>query len=152
RVLHDGDTALGADHVLHEERLLTHHRAPAGFVPAHGAVVEGDVEHAVVVHAGLQLFREAGAHGADADGFRAGHLAHHVHVVHAAVHDGAHAVHEVAVPVPGVAAALLIQVHTHDQRLAEALGQLDELRPGGVHAEDVADDDLAVLGDGGVDD
>ena len=33
----------------------------------------------------------------------------------------------------------------HDQRLAERLGDLDELLPGRVHSQDVTDDDFAVV-------
>lgn len=83
----DGDAALGAHDVLHEEGGLAHHRAPAGLVPADRAVLEGDLELAVVVHAGLELLGQAGADGGDPDRLGAGHLAHDVHVVHAAVHD-----------------------------------------------------------------
>ena len=37
-----------ADHVLHEEGGLAHHRSPAGLVPADRAVIEGDVQVAVI--------------------------------------------------------------------------------------------------------
>ena len=73
---------------------------------------------------------------------RAGHLAHDVHVVDPAIDDRRQRVHQVAVPVPGRPPALLIEVHAHDQRLAEGAGALDELLPGWVHAQDVADDQL----------
>ena len=88
----------------------------------------------------------------DAHRLRAGHLAHHVDVVHAAVDDRAHRVHQVAVPVPRLAVALLVQVHPHHQRLAERPRDLDEARPRGVDAQDVADHQLAVGGARGVDD
>ena len=43
---------------------------------------------------------------------------------------------------PAGAVALLIQVHPHHERLAERPGDLDELLPGRVHAQDVADHQL----------
>ena len=144
RVLDDGDGALRADHVLHEERHLAHHRAPARLVPAHGAVLEGDLELAVVVHARLQLLGEPRADRGDAHWPGARHLAHDIDVVDAAVHDGAHRVHQVLVPVPGGAVALLVQVHPHHERLAEGAGDLDEPRPGRVDAQDVPDHQLQV--------
>jgi hypothetical protein len=54
--------------------------------------------------------------------------------------------------VPHVAVALLVEVHAHDERLAERLHGLDELRPGGVMPQDVTDDDLALHGLGFGDD
>ena len=54
---------------------------------------------AVVVHAGLELVGQPRADGRHPHGLRAGHLAHHVDVVDAAVDDRAHRVHQVAVPV-----------------------------------------------------
>jgi hypothetical protein len=65
--------------------------------------------------------------------------------VHAAVDDRRHRVHQRLVRAPVLAAALLVQVHAHDQRLAERLRDLDELLPRRVHAQDVADDDLAAV-------
>jgi hypothetical protein len=43
---------------------------------------------------------------------------------------------------PHVAVTLLIKVHAHDERLAKRLHGLDELSPGRVVTENVADDDL----------
>ena len=48
--------------------------------------------------------------------------------------------------------ALLVQIHPHHQRLAQRPGDLDEAHPRRVDAQDVADDELAVAGAGGVDD
>ena len=83
----DAHAALRADDVLHEVGHVAHHRTPAGLVPADGAVSEGHLQLAVVVHAGLELLREPRADGADADGPRLRHQAHDVDVVHAAVDD-----------------------------------------------------------------
>ena len=88
----DADAALGPDHVLHEEGGLAHHRAPAGLVPADRAVVEGDLQMAVVVHPRLDLVGEPGADAVHAHRLGAGHLAHDVDVVHAAIDDRASAI------------------------------------------------------------
>ena len=54
----DRDAALRPDHVLHEEGGLAHHRPPARLVPADRAVVEDDVEMAVVDHRRRDLVGE----------------------------------------------------------------------------------------------
>ena len=54
--------------------------------------------------------------------------------------------------VPVCAGRLLIEIHAHDQWLAESLGDLDEFDPTGVVAEDVADGEFAVALDGFGDD
>ena len=141
----DRDAALGPHHVLHEVGHLAHHWAPAGLVPADGAVVEGHLELAVVVHAGLELLGQPRPDGGDADRARPGHLAHDVHVVHAAVHDRRDGVHQGLVRAPVLPAALLIEVHAHDQGLPQGLSQLGEAGPGGVHAQDVAHHHLEPL-------
>ena len=61
---------------------------------------------------------------------------------------GVEALHQVLVPGPGRARGLLVQVHAHDERLAERAAELDQLGPGGMDAEDVAEDELAVRGAG----
>ncbi len=55
-------------------------------------------------------------------------------------------------PGPVLAVALLVEVHPHHQRLAERPGDLDEPHPRGVHAQDVADHELAIAGACGVHD
>ena len=139
----DRDGALGADHVLHEERDLAHHRAPAGLVPADRAVIEGDVEVAVVRLG--RIGPERGADAVHANRLGAGELAHHVDVVDAAIDDRDQRVDQVLVPHPGRAVALLVEVEAHHQRLAERLAELDELHPRGVDAKDVAEHELAVV-------
>ena len=57
--------------------------------------------------------------------------------MHAAVHNGAQALQEVAVHRPFVAVALLVEVHPHYQRFAQLLRQLHKTRPRRVMAQDV---------------
>ena len=140
----DGDAALRSDHVLHEEGFLGHHRTPAGFIPAHGAVGEGHLEMAVVNLAHRHIFGEAGADTGDAHGATAGHEAHHIDIVDAAVDDRAAGLQERLVRLPHVTIALLVEVHAHDERLAKRLHGLDKLGPGRVVTEDIADDDLTL--------
>ena len=140
----DGDAALRPDHVLHEEGFLGHHRTPAGLIPTDGAIGEGHLEMAVVDLAGGHLFGQTGADTGDAHGAATGHEAHHVDIMDAAVDDGTTGLEERLMRLPHVTVALLIKVHAHDERLAERLHGLDELRPGRVVTEDVADDDLTL--------
>ena len=55
---------------------------------------------------------------------------------------------QVAVNGPFTAMTLLIEIHAHDQWLAESLSDLDEFDPTGVVAEDVADGEFAFALDG----
>ena len=84
------------------------------------------------------------ADAVDAHRLGAGHLAHHVDIVDAAIDDRRQRLHQVLVPGPGVADRLLVQVHAHDERLAQTLRELDKLHPGGMDTQDVADDELLV--------
>ena len=54
--------------------------------------------------------------------------------------------------VPHPAFALLVEIHSHHQGVAESLRNLDKLDPGRVDPEDVADHQLAILFTGEVDD
>ena len=71
-----------------------------------------------------------------------GHLAHHIHIVHAAVHQRGHIVDKGFMQRPFGTVALLVKVHAHDERFAQRPGQLDELDPGRMLAQDIADDQL----------
>jgi hypothetical protein len=132
-------------HVLHEVGDLAHHRAPAGFVPADRAVGERHLQLAVVVHAGLQLVgqprldRRSRAPACCASSGTSRRRS--------ARRSRRSATSSPSAPCasPVLAAALLVEVHAHDQRLAERLRHLDELLPRRVHAQDVADDDLALV-------
>ena len=148
----DRDAALRTDHVLHEEGFLGHHGTPAGLVPTDGTVGEGHLQVAVIDLPRRHVLGEAGADAGDAHRPAAGHETHHVDVMDPAVDDGAAGLQEGLMGLPHVAIALLIQVHAHDQRLAQRLHGPDELRPGRVVAEDIADDDLALRGLGFGDD
>ena len=99
---------------------------------------------AIVDLTGGHIFGQAGADARDAHGAATGHEAHHVDIMDAAVDDGATGLEERLMRLPHVTIALLIEVHAHDERLAERLHSLDELGPGRVVTEDVADNDLAL--------
>ena len=139
----DGDAALGADHILHEKSRLAHHRPPAGLVPADRAVLEEDLELAVVVHAGLHILGQPRPHAMDAQGPGPGDLAHDIDIVDAAIDEGREAGEQALMGLPFGPAALLVQIHPEDQRAAQLAGELDEADPGGVVAQDIADDELA---------
>ena len=138
----DAHAAGRPDHVLHEVGRLAHHRPPARLVPADRPVGEADLQLAVVVHARHELVGEPGPDRRHPHRLGAGHLAHHVDVVHAAVDDRRHRVHQGLVGLPHLARRLLVEVHPHHQRLAERAGGLDEPLPGGMDPEDVADHEL----------
>ena len=147
RFLHgDRNRSLGPDHVLHEEGRLAHHRSPAGLVPADRPIIEAHVQVAIVVHPGVDFRGEPGAHRMHADGLRARHLAHHVHIMHAAIDDGADRIHQVPVHLPLRAGGLLVEVHAHDQRLSQRSSHLHELHPGRMNPQDIADHQLQALG------
>ena len=82
----------------------------------------------------------------------AGHLAHHVDVMHAAIDDRREALQQPLVPSPGLAVRLLIEVHAEHERRAELTRDLDEPDPRGMLAQDVADDELALRALRGLDD
>ena len=148
----DGHGAIGRDHILHEEGGLGHHRAPAGFVPADAAIIEQHLELAVIVHALRQALGQLQAHAAHLDRLGVGDLAHDIDIVHAAIDDGRGGLHDGAVNVPGGAARLLVEIHAEHVRATQDAGLLDELEPGGVVAQDIADDELALVLLGGGDD
>ena len=60
--------------------------------------------------------------------------------MHAAVDDRRGRAHQGLVHLPERAGRLLVEVHPHDERLAERAADLDEARPGGMDAQDVADE------------
>jgi hypothetical protein len=65
-----------------------HHRAPARFVPPHGAIIEGHVKVTVVIHVLVNFTCEPSANRMNTDGLGTGHLAHDINIVHAAIDDG----------------------------------------------------------------
>ena len=146
----DADRALGTDHVLYEVGGLTHHRPPAGLVPADRPVGKGHLQVPVVVHARHQLVGQPGPDRRDPHRLGLGHLAHDVDVVHAAVDDRRHRRHQRLMGLPHVARGLLIKVHPHHQRFAERLCDLNEPLPGGVDSQDVSNHQLAVRRFGGL--
>ena len=125
----DRDAAFRTDDVLHEEGLLGHHRTPAGLIPADGTVGEGHLEVAVVDLTGGHVLGETGADPGDADRTAAGHEAHHVDVVHAAVDDGGGGAEEIFMRLPIGAGALLVEVHPHHEGFAQSLRELGEFFP-----------------------
>ena len=126
---HDRNAAFGPDHVLHEERGFADHRAPAALVPADRAIIEGEVQVAVIHHRRRDFIGEPRADRVNGDRLRPRHLAHDVDIMHAAVHDRRSRAHEVLVHLPERARRLLIEVHAHHERLAERAADLDEARP-----------------------
>jgi hypothetical protein len=106
------------------------------------ATVEDDVQMAVV--ADFHFAAQMGADTMHADWLCARHLAHQIDVVHAAIDDRRQRLHEVLVPIPGRAATLLVEIHAHGERLAQSAGNLDELVPRWVDAQDAADHQLAL--------
>ncbi len=70
----DTDAPVRTHDVFDKEGAPLHHRPPPGLIPAAGSVVERQLELAVVVNSGIQLFREPGADGMNANreiaGFR----------------------------------------------------------------------------------
>ena len=98
---------------------------------------------AVIVERGLVA--QLGADAVHPDRLGAGHLAHQIDIMHAAIDDRRQRFHQVLVPVPGRPVTLLVQVHAHHQGLAEGLGDLDQLGPGRMVAQDVAEHQLLVV-------
>ena len=89
---------------------------------------------------------EFGAHAVHLDRLGARYLAHDIDIMHAAIDDRGEGLHQIAVPNPRIAARLLIEIHVHDEQLAEALGTADEFHPGRVDTEDIADHQLFIGG------
>ena len=148
----DADAAARADDIFHEEGGLAHHRAPAGFIPADGAVGEGDLEVTVIDLARDDFLGEAGADAGDAHGAGTGHAAHHIDVMDAAVDDGRGGAEEIFMRLPIGAGALLVEVHPHHEGFAQSLRELGEFLPRWVDVEDVADDQRTLQATGGGDD
>ena len=84
----DMHAALGSEDIFNEECDLADLRTPGGLVPAHRSVIEYDLELTVIVHLGRNLVGQASANGMHTNRLRAGHMAHHIHIVYAAIHDG----------------------------------------------------------------
>ena len=141
----DRDAALRPDDVLHEEGDLAHHRPPAGLVPADRAVVERRRADGRSSACRSRCRREPGADAVHAHRLGAGHLAHDVDVVHAAVDDRAQRrpSGSCASSRPGPRLCWL-RFMRMTSGLPSVRADLDELRPGRVHAQDVAEDQLAV--------
>ena len=83
----DRDAALWPDHVFYKEGGLAHHRTPACFIPTHTAVFKSNLQVAVVDFPFWKFIAEARADPAHADRLTASHLAHDIHVMHAAIDD-----------------------------------------------------------------
>ncbi|SPU59353.1 Uncharacterised protein [Brucella melitensis] len=115
----DGNTAVRRNHILHKEGGFRHHRPPPSLIPANRAVIEQNLEMAVIIHIRLDLVGEPQAHAAHFYRPGVGDLAHDVHVMHTAIDDQRRRVHQVLVRFPGCTARLLVQVHAEDIRPAK---------------------------------
>src|SRR5690349_832465 len=58
--------------------------------------------------------------------------------MHTAVNDRAKALHKIAMQRPHGGTALLIEIHSHNERLAQCLRYLDETLPGGMMPQDIS--------------
>ena len=95
-ILHARDThaPIRPNDVLYEVGHLAHHRPPTGLVPADRTVIKSHLQLTVIVHAWVEFAGEPRPDGADSHRFGPCHLAHHVNVVHAAINNRRHGVHE----------------------------------------------------------
>ena len=90
RLLHGNrHGTLGTYHVFHEKGRFTHHGAPACLVPPHGAIIEGHVKVAIVVHVLVNFIGQPRPYRMDVNGLGTRHLAHDIDIMHAAINDRA---------------------------------------------------------------
>ncbi len=98
-----------------------------------------------------QFVGELSAESGNPGGFRFGHLAHHVDVMHPAIDDRRDRGEQAFVSIPILAVGLLVQIHPHDQGFSKSLGDFNELDPTRMLAKNVANHQGLVLTSGKLD-
>src|SRR5260221_14216066 len=135
---HNRNRALWTNDVFDKKSGFTDHRPPPCFIPPYRTVFKTNLQLTIVVVTGRDIFREPGADGIHLYGLGARHLTHYVDIVYAAIHYRTQALHQVPVEGPHLSITLLVEIHSHDERFAQFMRQLDKTFPGGVMAQNIA--------------
>ena len=135
---HNGYAALWSNHIFNKKGSFTHHRSPSCFIPSYRTISKANLQLAIIIIICRNIFSQARANGIDLYRFRAGHLTHHINIMHATIYNRTEAFHQVAVNIPHLAVALLIEVHAHHQGFAKFTGNFHKLCPRRMVAENIA--------------